>query len=451
MFKNIFFLFFSTFLSIPLSAQTVLEAYVQSQGAVISNTFGNIESTVIVGEPIVSGMLDQGTFAGSSFGFLGQTAQNDPPVADAGPDQQAIIGDLIRLDGTNSFDPNTNPLTYSWTSLDGLTLDDPSLAQPAFTAPNVLGRAVFRFQLIVNDGQEDSDPDVVEITVFDPDWITVVYTNSSPLIAKVTIDGAVAEEGDLVGAFVNGECRGSGEVFFFEGESFVNINLQGESTGTANFQVVDFSDGIICDAINTLTFTPPQDYGNPSNPILIEAVCGNGGDCDGATLSNFTDPVPSGTYKASNNIISDDVVATGSVVTFQAANSIMLQPGFHAQAESSFTAIIQDCNSNARIATLPKEEPIHPKPNTGITQVKVYPNPFSNGFRIAFQLEVPQRIGIRILDVHGRLVGQAEFFDLETGLFSRAYDLPGIPPGNYIVQILSNSQYLENQRIVKMR
>ena len=90
---------------------------------------------------------------------------NGPPVAVAGPDQTVPTGSVVQLDGTQSSDPENEPLTYLWSfvslpSGSQATLDAAALPQPAFTA-DVSGR--YELQLVVNDGVDDSDPDTVVI------------------------------------------------------------------------------------------------------------------------------------------------------------------------------------------------------------------------------------------------------------------------------------------------
>ncbi len=80
---------------------------------------------------------------------------NHPPVADAGADQAVQEGSPVTLQGSNSFDLDSDPLTYSWVQTAGtpVTLSDPTAAQPGFTAPLVGSTGdTLTFELTVSDG-----------------------------------------------------------------------------------------------------------------------------------------------------------------------------------------------------------------------------------------------------------------------------------------------------------
>ena len=90
---------------------------------------------------------------------------NYPPTADAGIDQNVDVELTVTLDGTGSTDPNSDPITYFWTQISGVTnviLDNTFAAEPTFSAPN--SADILEFQLIVSDG-EFSNSDNVVITV----------------------------------------------------------------------------------------------------------------------------------------------------------------------------------------------------------------------------------------------------------------------------------------------
>jgi hypothetical protein len=106
--------------------------------------------------------------ADSSQGiFISVVPVNNTPIANAGPEQSVSTGTIVTLDGTGSSDPDNDPLTYSWTQTGGpaAALVGVTTAPATFTAPQVQAVAVLTFQLIVNDGQVDSAPATVNITV----------------------------------------------------------------------------------------------------------------------------------------------------------------------------------------------------------------------------------------------------------------------------------------------
>lgn len=116
---------------------------------------------------VVEIQVDDGEFAASDTLTVTIEEPNDVPVANAGADQYVDEGDLVQLNGSNSYDPDSDPLTYAWTIIDGPTgsgavLDDPQSPLPRFTAG---AAGVYSVELVVTDlVGNTSAPDTVRVT-----------------------------------------------------------------------------------------------------------------------------------------------------------------------------------------------------------------------------------------------------------------------------------------------
>ncbi len=92
---------------------------------------------------------------------------NKPPVAEAGDNQSASVGQWVTLDGTASHDPDGDSLSYRWSQIAGpqAVLDDRGAATPSFVVSAAVDLATLTFALVVSDGTLESAADTVTILV----------------------------------------------------------------------------------------------------------------------------------------------------------------------------------------------------------------------------------------------------------------------------------------------
>jgi hypothetical protein len=128
---------------------------------------GNWIAVILVGGTLLLGGM---------FGCSDNTAgTNRKPVAYAGSDLQTTIGMSVILDGSGSFDPDNDPLTYTWELIvvpDGALVEGAFFPGPsqdladsqALLIPTAEG--IYEAALRVNDGKVDSDRDIVTLQTF---------------------------------------------------------------------------------------------------------------------------------------------------------------------------------------------------------------------------------------------------------------------------------------------
>jgi hypothetical protein len=93
---------------------------------------------------------------------------NEPPVADAGPNQSVKAGSKVKLSGLKSRDAEGEALYYAWSQVRGskIALLDVDNAEASFLAPTVSEKRTYRFKLRVTDKKgADSVPAFVDVVV----------------------------------------------------------------------------------------------------------------------------------------------------------------------------------------------------------------------------------------------------------------------------------------------
>lgn len=116
-----------------------------------------------------------------SVNISNQVAANQAPVAVAGEDMEITENEQVVLDASGSYDPDQGPtdLTYTWTQISGKSVLNSQNARSARTTLPALTQGIYVFELVVNDGELDSQPDTITIFVGEihRTFLSVVMTN----------------------------------------------------------------------------------------------------------------------------------------------------------------------------------------------------------------------------------------------------------------------------------
>ena len=146
-----------------------------TSSAVIANASNSVTAVSVpnvVGDSVMTFTctVSDGTYSSSdSMDILVRNTLSLDIISNAGVDQ--IVNENVRvsLDGSNSYDPEDQPLSYMWTQLSGesVTLSSSSNMSPSFTSPVVNNDEIkiltFEFKVFDDNGRESND--VVTVTV----------------------------------------------------------------------------------------------------------------------------------------------------------------------------------------------------------------------------------------------------------------------------------------------
>lgn len=121
------------------------------------------------------------------------------PHADAGQDTTYLFGQQVRLDGSESWDPNGLPLNFTWIEIETnpghVTLSNTET--PEFIPPYP---GEYVFMLYVDNGTQVSIPDQVKITIAEPDlYISKTRPIEPNKVYRTITEGLeVAQSGFLI-------------------------------------------------------------------------------------------------------------------------------------------------------------------------------------------------------------------------------------------------------------
>ena len=175
--------------------------------------------------------------------------QNTPPVAEAGPDQSAVMAETVMLDGSGSYDDDGDPLTYLWsfTSMpegSAAELSDETAVDPFFEVDE---EGTYVVQLIVNDGFDDSEPDTVTITTGNSAPVADAGPDQTvPVGETAVLDGSGSSDadGDLLTYLWSFTSMPEGSAAVLSDETAVDPSFEVDVAGTYVVQLI-VNDGMV--------------------------------------------------------------------------------------------------------------------------------------------------------------------------------------------------------------
>jgi PKD domain len=276
---------------------------------------------------------------------------NQPPLADAGPDQTVATLDEVTLDGTGSSDADGDPLTFLWSLSSrppgsAAVLANAITVNPSITV-DVPGN--YEVQLIVSDGVDISLADTIMISTTNSAPVADAGDDQSPLVGQTaTLDGSASTDvdGDLLQYAWLLTSRPSASNAALSDPGAVMPTFDIDAPGSYEAQLI-VNDGTVDSAPDTVVVTtansPPVAHAGADQSVFVnEAVtldASGSVDVDGdaltyqwaltvrpggsaAVLSNQVDVSPTFTADVPGTYVAQVIVYDGTI--YSAADTVTI-------------------------------------------------------------------------------------------------------------------------------
>ena len=144
------------FVQKPSGSKAVLDNPASQKPSFVADVYGSYVVQLTVSDP----------WTASKPATVTVSFQNLKPVAEAGGNQSVTAYDTVVLDGSGSYDPNGDAIAYAWSLTSKPTGSSASISSATSKIASFVADkpGIYVAQLIVNDGQLNSDPDIATIT-----------------------------------------------------------------------------------------------------------------------------------------------------------------------------------------------------------------------------------------------------------------------------------------------
>ena len=233
----------------PAGSTAALTGAATINPSFVADKPGNYTLALVVGDGQTSSGADTVTIS----------TANSAPVANAGPDQSARVGDTVTLDGRGSNDVDGDTLSYAWRIVSrpagsAATLDNPAAVQPRIT---IDAAGSYELELIVNDGTTASAADRIVVSTLNSAPVARPGNNQAvSLGATVQLNGSASSDvdGDSLTYAWSLTTRPAGSSATLSAPTSVNPSFLADRPGTYVAQLI-VNDGSLSSSPASVTIT----------------------------------------------------------------------------------------------------------------------------------------------------------------------------------------------------
>ena len=259
-------------------------------------------------------VTDNGGLQSTDTCIVNVTWDNEPPVANAGPDQTVNEGTTVTLNGSNSSDTDDGIASYTWTQTDGatVTLSDPAAVQPTFvTIPVGLEGTTLTFQLTVKDsgGLESNDTVSIKIddngiTDFAENVLTTTSSTGEPVGVKEEDGGNYVSLYTVDPSTISDDSNKPKNIKYDLIDMKIKVHTHGSTASVKYYLPAPAPDGYKLYHYNRSTkswtdYSNFAEFNTERTEVQITLVDGGAGDEDGVVNGVIVDPFALGAEPSS--------------------------------------------------------------------------------------------------------------------------------------------------------
>ncbi|MGY4829032.1 PKD domain-containing protein [Sphaerotilaceae bacterium SBD11-9] len=210
------------------------------------------------GSYVLQLVVNDGTVSSAADSVTVSTA-NSVPVANAGPDQTARVGDTVVLDGRGSNDVDGDTLTYAWRIVSAPAGSSSALSNAAVVQPSLRldVSGTYELQLVVNDGSVNSPADTVIVSTTNSAPVARPGSNQSValgVLVQLNGSGSSDVDGDSLTYAWSLLSRPAGSSAVLSNAGLVNPTFTADRPGTYVAQLI-VNDGFTNSAAASVTIS----------------------------------------------------------------------------------------------------------------------------------------------------------------------------------------------------